>query len=64
MEYSLVDPKSGKVKNYEVSYSQVLQEKTNKKRPRFPEAFFFALWLVTLVPPDQNSTESALVQTL
>ena len=30
MQYSLKDPKSGELKNYEVSYSQVLQEKTNK----------------------------------
>ncbi len=29
MEYSLKD-KDGNVKNYEVSYSQVLQKKTNK----------------------------------
>lgn len=30
MQYALRDPKSGEVKNYEVSYSQILQEKTNK----------------------------------
>lgn len=30
MQYSLKNPQTGEVKNYEVSYSQVLQEKTNK----------------------------------
>jgi len=30
MQYSLRNPQTGEVKNYEVSYSQVLQERTNK----------------------------------
>lgn len=30
MQYSLKNPVTGEVRNYEVSYSQVLQEKTNK----------------------------------
>ena len=30
MQYSLHDKKTGEVKSYEVSYSQVLQEKTNR----------------------------------
>ena len=30
MKYTLRDPKTGELKNYEVSYSQVLQEKTNR----------------------------------
>ena len=30
MQYSLKNPQTGEVRNYEVSYSQVLQEKTNR----------------------------------
>ncbi len=30
MQYSLKNQQTGEVKNYEVSYSQVLQEKTNR----------------------------------
>lgn len=30
MQYTLKNPVTGEVKSYEVSYSQVLQEKTNK----------------------------------
>lgn len=30
MQYSLKNSQTGEVKNYEVSYSQVLQEKTNR----------------------------------
>jgi hypothetical protein len=30
MKYSLKDPKTGELKHYEISYSQVLQEKSNK----------------------------------
>lgn len=63
MQYSLKDQKTGEVKTYEVSYSQVLQEKTNRLLTTLIILLFVLLLVIgyTLVKIDTLNIPTRLI---
>ena len=63
MQYSLKNPQTGEVRNYEVSYSQVLQEKTNRLLTTLIILIFSLLLVIgyTLVKIDALNIPTRLI---
>lgn len=63
MQYTLRDQKTGEVKAYEVSYSQVLQEKTNRLLTTLIILIFVLLLVIgyTLVKVDSLNIPTRLI---
>ncbi len=63
MQYALRDQKTGEVKSYEVSYSQVLQEKTNRLLTTLIILLFVLLLVIgyTLIKVDALNIPTRLI---
>ncbi len=66
MQYSLKNSQTGEVKNYEVSYSQVLQEKTNSLLTTLIILLFALLLIIgyTLIKIDALNIPTRLIYRL
>ena len=63
MQYTLRNPQTGEVKNYEVSYSQVLQEKTNKLLTTLTILIFTLILIIAyvLITVESNDIISRII---
>ena len=63
MKYTLKDQKTGEVKTYEVSYSQILQEKTNRLLTTLIILLFVLLLVIgyTLIKIDTLNIPTRLI---
>jgi len=66
MQYKLKDSKTGELKNYEISYSQVLQERTNKLLTALIILLFVLLLVIgyTLIKVDALNIPTRLIYRL